>query len=88
MKAYFDFQIPKDDGFKTARAIVAKYKDGSVDNFRFRKFFQKLDLQLQEFDEQVNADGLGAMNEKEKELIDKELNKKLLPNLRDVKVDE
>lgn len=46
MKAYFDFQIPKDDGFKTARAIVAKYKDGSADNFRFRKYFQKLELQI------------------------------------------
>ena len=43
---------------------------------------------MQEYDEEINADGLGELNEKEKESIDKELNKNLLPNLRDVKVDD
>lgn len=51
MKAYFDFQLPKDDNFKQAREIVQKYKDNKVNNYRFKGFFQKLDLQLQEYDE-------------------------------------
>lgn len=88
MKAYFDFQLPRKDGFKTAREIVEKYKSNKVDNFRFRMLFQKLELQLQEYDEQVNADKLGAMNEKEKEAVEKELNKRHIPTVHDVQVDD
>lgn len=46
MKAYFDFQLPKNDNFQTARDIVEKYRNEYYDNFKFKMFFQKLDLQL------------------------------------------
>jgi len=39
MSAYFDFQLPKDDNFQTAREIVEKYKGGHFSNFRFKMFF-------------------------------------------------
>lgn len=87
MKAYFDFQLPKNDNFQTAREIVEKYKSGHFNQFRFKIFFSKLDLQLQEYDEHQQTN-LKDLNEKESEIIDKELNKKLLPNIHKAEVDD
>lgn len=89
MKAYFDFQLPKEDGFQTARAIVEKYKNNKLETFRFKQFFAKLELQLQDYDQKVDSSALVKdLNEKEKLDIKNELNKKKIASIEDVKVDD
>lgn len=88
MNAYFDFQLPKDDGFETARAVIAKYKDDQVDNFGLKSSFVKLELQLKGYDEAVKAAESGDLNAKDAEAIQKEVVKTRLPNLHDVTVDD
>lgn len=82
MSAYFDFMMPKDDGFQKARAIVDKYKDKNVDKFNFKESFEKLEQQLHEFDEDVN---FNAMDKKKtrKQNVDSRIK-----TIHEVEVDE
>lgn len=94
MKAYFDFQLPQNDNFKTARLIVKKYKkvkdQPNNHNYRFKEYFQKLELQLKEYDDDQAKETNGADAEKlsDNEQANQEANKKLLPNIHAVEIDE
>ena len=59
-------------------------------NYRFKSYFQKLEIQLQEFDDDLESGGSRAETGKqlESEEAKKEANKKLLPNVHAVEIDE